>query len=115
MTTLHKILLAASATLFLASLTETGGEIAWGFLKPLSAVLFIVFFIVPLWVLLPTVGGAPTVLHGFTPEQVQSIALVLLKVNASGAATAMAFFGVSVPLYGYLIFRSNFLPRWLGR
>ncbi len=73
-----------------------------------------VFFIAPLWVLLPTVGGAPPVLHGFTPEQVQSIALVLLKVNSSGAAMAMAFFGVSVPLYGYLIFRSNFLPRWLG-
>ncbi len=71
------------------------------------------FFIVPLWVL-STVGDASPVLHGFTPEQVQSIALVLLKVNSSGAAMAMAFFGVSVPLYGYLIFRSNFLPRWLG-
>jgi len=45
MTTFLKLLLAASATLFLASLTEAGSAIAWGFLKPLGAILFIVFFI----------------------------------------------------------------------
>jgi len=45
MTTFLKIVLAASATFFLASLTEAGSAIAWGFLKPLSAILFIVFFI----------------------------------------------------------------------
>jgi hypothetical protein len=70
-----------------------------------------VFFIAPLWVLLHT--GSP-VLSGFTSEQVQSIAMILLRVNNTGAATAMAFFGFSVTLYGYLIFRSTFLPRWLG-
>ena len=53
-------------------------------------------------------------LSGFTFEQVQSIALILLRVNNTGAATAMAFFGFSVTLNGYLIFRSTFLPRWLG-
>ena len=45
MTTFLKILLAASALAFLASLTEAGSAIAWGILKPASAVLFIVFFI----------------------------------------------------------------------
>ena len=70
-----------------------------------------VFFIAPLWVLLRT--GSPA-LSGFTSEQVQSIALILLRVNNTGAATAMAFFGFSVTLNGYLIFRSTFLPRWLG-
>ena len=70
-----------------------------------------VFFIAPLWVLLHT--GSPA-LSGFTSEQVQSIALILLRVNNTGAATAMAFFGFSVTLNGYLIFRSTFLPRWLG-
>lgn len=76
-----------------------------------------VLYIAPLWVL----GSASTpgslvnqALHGFTPEQLQSIALVLLRANDTGAATAMAFFGFSGVLNGYLIFRSTFLPRWLG-
>ena len=73
-----------------------------------------VFYIAPLWVLLPAAGGTSPILQGFTPEQVQSIALTLLKVNDQGAATALAFFGFSTPLFGYLIFRSKFLPRWLG-
>ena len=73
-----------------------------------------VFYIVPLWVLLPSAGGASPLLRGFTPEQLQSIALVLLQINNRGAATALAFFGFSITLRGYLIFRSTFMPRWLG-
>jgi uncharacterized protein DUF4386 len=69
-----------------------------------------VFYITPLWVL----SGGSTILHGFTPEQVQSTALILLRANDTGAATAMALFGFSTLLNGYLIFKSNFLPRWLG-
>jgi hypothetical protein len=69
-----------------------------------------VFFITPLWVL----TGGSTLLHGFTPEQVQSTALILLRTNDIGAAAAMAFFGFSSLLNGYLIFKSTFLPRWLG-
>ena len=70
-----------------------------------------VFFIAPLWVLLH--AGSPA-LSGFTSEQVQSLALVLLRVNNTGAGIAVAFFGISILLNGYLIFRSTFLPRWLG-
>lgn len=77
-----------------------------------------VFYIAPLFVLgaSPSGGSAAvsSVLTGFTTEQLQSIALVLLKVNDSGAAVGLAFFGFSTPLFGYLIFRSKFLPRWLG-
>ena len=77
-----------------------------------------VFYIAPLFVLgaSPSGGSAAvsSVLSGFTTEQLQSIALVLLKVNDSGAGVALAFFGFSTPLFGYLIFRSKFLPRWLG-
>ena len=69
-----------------------------------------VFFITPLWVL----GGGSTILHSFTSEQVQSLALILLRSNDIGAATAMAFFGFSSLFNGYLIFKSTFLPRWLG-
>jgi hypothetical protein len=77
-----------------------------------------VFYIAPLFVLGASASGGSTavssVLSGFTTEQLQSIALVLLKVNDSGAGVALAFFGFSTPLFGYLIFRSKFLPRWLG-
>jgi len=45
MTTKFKILLAISAGLFLAGLTDAGSAIAWGGLKPISFILFIVFFI----------------------------------------------------------------------
>ena len=77
-----------------------------------------VFYIAPLFVLGASPSGGSTavssVLGGFTTEQLQSIALVLLKVNDQGAAVALALFGFSTPLFGYLIYRSKFLPRWLG-
>jgi hypothetical protein len=72
-----------------------------------------VFYIVPLWVLLPAAGGA-SVLRGFTPEQTESMSLILLQINNRGTATALAFFGFSILLHGYLIYRSTFMPGWLG-
>jgi len=68
-----------------------------------------VFYIAPLFLL-----GGSAAWNGFTAEQLQSLALMLLKVNARGASTALVFFGFSTVLSGYLIFRSTFLPRWLG-
>jgi hypothetical protein len=68
-----------------------------------------VFFLTPLWALN---GGAA--LSGLDTAQLQSVSLLLLKVNDYGAATALAFFGFSTILDGYLIFRSTFLPKWLG-
>jgi hypothetical protein len=81
-------------------------ELAGAIIKTFARVLFIA----PLWVL----NSGPALLHGFTTEQVQSTALILLRANDTGAATAMAFFGFSTFLNGYLIFKSTFLPRWLG-
>ena len=46
MSKVPKILLSVSAIAFLASLTNAGSELGWGFLKPLSAILLIVFFII---------------------------------------------------------------------
>ena len=69
-----------------------------------------VFYIAPLWVL----DGGASALGGLSTEQLQSVALVLLRVNTAGAATALALFGFSTLLMGYLIFRSTYLPRWLG-
>jgi hypothetical protein len=67
------------------------------------------FFIAPLFVL----GGAHY-LSVFSPEQLQALALLFLKVNDRGAAIALAFFGFYALLTGYLIVRSTFLPRILG-
>jgi hypothetical protein len=76
-----------------------------------------VFFIVPLFVLGGTnssASGAVSGLSGFSTQQLQGLALLLLKVNNQGAAMALVFFGFSTVLNGYLIFRSTFLPRFLG-
>ncbi len=67
------------------------------------------FYIAPLFIL----GGAHY-LSVFSPEQLQALALLFLKVNDHGAAIALVFFGFYAFLTGYLILRSTFLPRFLG-
>jgi hypothetical protein len=81
----------------------------WGLIGCIIKTFARVFYIVPLFVL----GGAPS-LSVFSTEQLQALALLLLKVNDTGAAVALAFFGFSTVVKGWLIFRSTFLPRWLG-
>lgn len=68
-----------------------------------------VFYLAPLFVL----GGAHY-LSVFTTEQLQALALIFLTVNGQGAGMALAFFGFYTFLIGYLIFKSTFLPRFLG-
>ncbi len=67
------------------------------------------FYIAPLFVL----GGAHY-LNVFSPEQLQSLALLFLKVNDHGAAIALVFFGFYALLTGYLILKSTFLPHIMG-
>lgn len=110
-TLLYQLLKPVNRTIaLLALLLEVTGII----IKTVSRV----FFISPLFVLEASVssgtGAISTILSGFSAAQLQSVALILLKVNDFGAATALAFFGMSTPLIGYLIFKSRFLPRWLG-
>ena len=50
----------------------------------------------------------------FSPEQLQALALLFLKVNDRGAGIALAFFGFYAILTGYLIIKSTYLPRILG-
>src|SRR5438067_2539603 len=71
-----------------------------------------VFFLAPLFLL----GDAQSAryLGVFSAEQVQAMSLVFLTVNDRAAAMALAFFGFGDALQGYLIFKSTFLPRWLG-
>ena len=64
---------------------------------------------------------APLVLlsgdHGFaalSSDQLQTLALICLKVRAQSAAVYMFFFGWYCLLLGYLILRSKFFPRIIG-
>ena len=87
-------------------------DLAGGIVKTFARV----FFIAPLWVLTAGEPGSAAghTLPGFSPEQLQSIALVVFRVGDVGAATAMPLFGFAGVLRGYLIMRSGFLPSWLG-
>jgi hypothetical protein len=53
-------------------------------------------------------------LKAFSPDQLNALALLSLKVFGTGAGLFMVFYGVASVLRGYLIFRSGYLPRFLG-
>ncbi len=57
-------------------------------------------------------GGSS--LSAFTPEQLQALALMFLRLNTYAFDIYLVFFGFWCVLTGYLIFRSTFLPRVLG-
>lgn len=57
-------------------------------------------------------GGQYT--SAFTTGQLQSLASVFLRLDATGFALSMVFFGLQIVSVGYLIVRSTFLPRILG-
>jgi hypothetical protein len=67
------------------------------------------FFIAPLFLLHK--GSA---LSGYDPEQLSSLSLVLLRINDDGAAIALAFFGPSTLIQGWLMVKSSYVPKWIG-
>jgi len=68
-----------------------------------------IFYLAPSLIL----GGAGY-LKTFSPDQLNTLALLSLKVFAYGGAMFTLFYGVGWVLRGYLIFRSGYLPRFLG-
>jgi len=67
------------------------------------------FYLAPSLIL----GGAGY-LKTFSPDQLNTLALLSLKLFAFGGAMFTVFYGVAWVLRGYLIFRSGYLPRFLG-
>lgn len=50
----------------------------------------------------------------FSPEQVNALALLSLKVSGYGGGIFMVFYGIASIVRGYLIFQSGYLPKFLG-
>ncbi len=67
------------------------------------------FYFAPAFIL----GGAGY-LKTFSPDQLDTLALLSLKFYVYGGAIFTVFYGVAWVLRGYLIFRSGYLPRFLG-
>ena len=55
-----------------------------------------------------------TALAAFSPEQLNALALLSLKIFANCGWIFLAFYGVPSVLRGYLIYRSRYLPKFLG-
>src|SRR3712207_6166 len=68
-----------------------------------------VFYYAPLILL----SGA-SYLSAIEPTQLAALSLVSVKINNQGAAIALVFFGFETVSRGWLIYRSEFLPRFLG-
>jgi Domain of unknown function (DUF4386) len=67
------------------------------------------FYFMPLHIL----GGAHY-LKAFSPDQLNSLALLSLKFYGYGAAIFTVYYGLAWAFRGYLIFESGCLPKFLG-
>jgi hypothetical protein len=55
-----------------------------------------------------------TALAAFSPEQLNALAFLSLKISANCGWIFLAFYGVPSVLRGYLIYRSGYFPKFLG-
>lgn len=55
-----------------------------------------------------------TYLQAFTADQRNALAVLLLKAYSLGGAAFLIFYGSASLIRGYLIFRSGYLPKFLG-
>lgn len=53
-------------------------------------------------------------LNTFQPEQIESLALLSLNVQAQGYAIGLVFFGFYCLIVGYVIYKSGLMPKVLG-
>lgn len=66
-----------------------------------------------LLVVMPTLGSA-AYLKAFAPQQLQTLANLALRSHDIAFNIALIFFGFTCIVNGYLIFRSGYLPGFIG-
>ena len=66
-----------------------------------------------LLVVVPTLGSA-AYLKAFEPQQLQALASLALRSHDIAFNIALIFFGCTCLVNGYLIFKSGYLPRFVG-
>ena len=133
-TTARNIL--ASESLFRLGIASTllshlGSDILWPLVlyqlfKPVNksaAALMVIFALVGLpismfnevnqFAVLAVLHGAGTQ-TAFTPDQSQALVSLFVHLHADGIRIATIFWGLWLFPYGYLVFKSGFLPRVLG-
>lgn len=66
------------------------------------------FFIAPVSILHSGALGA------FSADQINALSLILLRIDNKGPQIALAMFGPSSVLTGWLMYKSTFFPKWLG-
>jgi Domain of unknown function (DUF4386) len=116
---------------FVSSLMTVPFHLVWavlfyGLFKPVNRSVsllagFVMLVACTMWALSSLLYLAPLLvlqgkisLSAFAPEQLEALALMLLKLNAQAYDIGIVFFGFWCVLIGYLIFRSTFLPRIIG-
>ena len=116
---------------FVASLMTVPFHLLWavlfyGLFRPVNRILsafagLIMLVACTMWALSSLLYLAPLLvlkgkisLGAFAPEQLQALAFMFLKLNAMAYDIGLVFFGFWCALIGYLIIRSNFLPRISG-
>jgi hypothetical protein len=62
---------------------------------------------------LPTLRGAHTV-AALQPAQMEALAYILLRIAAFGGSLFSTFYGVANIVFGWLIYRSGYIPRVFG-
>jgi len=58
--------------------------------------------------------GRSDYLHAFKPDQLQALSMFFLSLGGSGDMILTLFYGVWLFPLGYLVYKSGFLPRFLG-
>jgi hypothetical protein len=68
------------------------------------------FYVAPVLIM----RGATDYLNTFSPDQLNSLVLLSLKFYSYGGMITTAYYGVGWLIRAYLIFRSGYLPKFLG-